>query len=766
MRLLSILFVILALTCSLQALGDELVSIGGEVYDFSTRKPLPNATVSLAGKDISTATNEGGEFVFVSVPGGKIELIATSVGYKQARKVLMIGTGSVDNIILFLEPTFVEVDGITVTATRISEDKFASPTSVSITPRSKFSERSFSTTAEVLREEPGVLVQKTTYGHGAPILRGLIGKHVLLLYNGIRLNKPTFRFGANQYMNTVNLESLAKIEVVRGPSSVMYGSDAIGGAVNLIPTYHAPSNVVMVRPLFSSRYSSADNGRNLHFEVAGTYDRVAAEINGSYKKIEDLRAGERIGEQSPTGWEETDFGANVSYLLSDKSRLRADYIAVRQDDVPRYDKYASGDYEQYIYDPQNRDLYALTLDSRMLSSLIHTLKLNISYQFEKEGITQRKSGSSSISKTLDKISTWGGYAHASSFLSSRHWLSVGFEYYQDKVNSDKEKFSNGTTSIERPTFPDNSKYRSLGIFISDEYAVKKNLKLTAGARFSYFAMESPLEEPFGYFDESYDDITGSLSLSYEVNPELNLIGRWSRGFRAPSLNDAVVLKVSSSGVDAPSTDLRPEYSNNYEIGAKFRNRYTNGSLFLFYNQLTDLIDRTPGLYDGKTFFDEDGDGIQDPDEFDIYQRKNVDRSRVYGFEFENTFVLSRMWEAKGNCFWTFGESQSDHEPLSRIPPFMGMIALRMKPTDRAWVEMYARAASAQRRLSQRDIDDTRIDENGTPAWGTVNLRSQVKFSDFTLSAGFENITDATYQEHGSGIYSPGRNFTIGITYER
>jgi outer membrane receptor protein involved in Fe transport len=652
--------------------------------------------------------------------------------------------------------------GMTVSASRFRQAEFEVPASVSITPRRRFYERDFSSTAEVLREEPGVMVQKTTHGHGAPIVRGLIGKQVLLLYDGIRLNKPTFRSGGNQYLNTIDLEALDRIEVIRGPTSVLYGSDALGGAVNLIPGLPtAVGSSLTVTPSAGTRYSSADNGRAAHLRLSLGDAETVLQTGASYKKIGDLRGGGDIGKQIPTGWEEYDFFTRLYRRFDSRTQLRIEYLGVRQEDVPRYDKYEAGEFDQYSYDPQNRDLVTATFESELSRRLPNQVKIGLSYQHEQEGKRQQKRGSDNRDYTLTEIGSWGGYLQLSAAPNTQHDVIVGAEYYYDEVNSFACR--NDTISI-RAEYPDGSEYISAGVFARDEIELVPLLTLMLGVRYSWFVMKSSLEPPFGCFDQEYQDLTGAAAITCHLDSNLNLIGRWSRGFRAPNLNDAVVLKYSSSGVDAPSTDLNPEYSDNFEIGAKLRNEQVRADLFLFYNLLNDLIDRTPGTYEGKSFFDENNNGSKDDNEFDIYQRRNVADSRIYGVEFQSQVSLGPCWQTRTTLAWTWGDNQTQSEPLSRIPPLLGLVACRWNPDAPFWVEAYGRFAGPQRRLSQRDRDDTRIEPGGTDGWFSINLRGQYRFGQLALNAGLANLTDQAYKEHGSGIYSPGRNLTLAISY--
>jgi len=740
--------------------------ISGKIYDNLTRDPMAGVSVRLGDTSTGTVSDSNGVFTLNKLPAGTHKLRFSIIGYESSTLSVTLGDTRSRQVTMYLQPVDIPVDKITVTASRFAEDKFSSPSSVSVTSKEKFNERTFSTTAEVLREEPGVLVQKTTYAHGAPILRGLIGRYVLLLYNGIRLNRPTFRFGGNQYLNTIDLESLNRIEVVRGPSSVMYGSDAIGGTVNLIPNTLPPENSILTLvPSFTSRYSSFDDGRSVNIKLDGNYKKFSSTWGLTYKEIENLRAGGDVGEQSPTGWEETGFNGRLAYSLNARSFISFDYLRDRQKDVPRYDKYVSGDFEKYIYDPQDRDLAAVTLTSEP-RSFIHSFKGNLSYQREKEGRTTRKTGADNTEKAEDKITTWGGYAQASAVPREGHWVTFGAEYYYDRVNSRQVSIENDIVEITRPAYPDGSEYHSAGLFVQDKWSLFPRWSLTAGLRFSYVGVDSPLEEPFERYEESFQNLTGSVALSFRPHKAVNLIGRWSQGFRAPNLNDAVVLKYSSSGVDAPSPGLEPEHSNNYEMGVKLNYERFRGSLLLFYNRLSDMIERQPGTYDGKTFYDENDNGVRDEGEYDIYQKYNVSRSRIYGVEYESRMEISSHWEVRSNITYTLGENQTGNEPMSRIPPLMGMLAARFKPFTTFWTEALVRVAGEQTRLSARDIDDSRIGPEGTPSWATLNFKAHFEYEHLSLNVILENITDYTYKEHGSGIYSPGRGVVLSLSYGR
>lgn len=753
-------------------LAKQLSRITGSVIDETSQAPIPNANIYFEKSNFGTTSDQNGKFLIENVAQGQSALLITHIGYLGKKIVLNLASDETRNLNILLTPKTLNLEEVVFTASRHAETVFKSQLNVAIANSENIAIRTSPNTADALREIPGILVQKTTAGHGAPVIRGMIGKDVLLLYNGIRLNKPTFRFGANQYMNTINAESLDRIEVTKGPGSVMYGSDAIGGVVNMISESSlADESAPASQFSFSSRYGTADQSRIMNAAFAHQIGRVAFSGGIGLKKIGDLTAGEYIGKQTPTGYDEWNSNFRMELPLNLQTSLELDFLTVQQDKVPRFDKYITkefetGDYETYLYDPQNRYLAAISLQSRPIYlRWISSIKWNISYQFEQEGTFERKTGSTTITKNRNDLTTFGSYLQINSIWRNLHMFSYGYEIYLDRLKSNRTQEKNGSISSQRGDYPDGSEYNSVGIFLNDNLVFSSKFDLNIGLRWSHISLSSLLEQPFGRFKDNYSDLTGTIGLSYKPVRWLNLIARYASGFRAPNFNDTIVLKVSNAGVDAPSPGLSPEKSHNFEIGTKLSRERVGGSFFLFYNRLLDIIDRYRGAYNGLDFYDENGNGIRETDEADIYQKRNIDRAYIAGSELEGHVRLSDKWNLKGFAFWTYGQDITLDEPMSRIPPFMGMASMQYSPSKKFSFETYVRAATKQDRLSSRDKDDNRIPLGGTPGWKALNFRLIWQIaSQLKLNLTLENLLDETYKEHGSGVYSPGRNFVISIKY--
>ncbi|HKZ71745.1 MAG TPA: TonB-dependent receptor [Nitrospirota bacterium] len=658
---------------------------------------------------------------------------------------------------------------ITVTATRIEESVFHVPQSVSLIQSEEILEGNFRTTPESLQEAPGILVQETAYGHGSPFIRGLTGKHILILVDGIRFNNSTFRFGPNQYLNNIDPYIIERVEVMRGPASVLYGSDAIGGVINLITKRREDfSPEKDVDGMFTGRYGSADESKIGRIEVNGILRNLGFVGGMTYKDIGDLRGGADTGIQEHTGYQENDGDIKLQYRLSPEGELIAGYRSVHQSDVPRTDKFVYND-ESFVYDPQIWNAFFAAYDNTHPGSLIQGLRVTISRNQEVEGLERRAFGSTTLRRYRDEVDSWGASLQANSLAGISHVLTYGAEYYNDNVDSSRRdiNLSTGVSTPRSGNFPDDSEYALAGVFIQDDIAATDRLTTIAGIRYSYARVEATLPSPFGRLEDSYRDWTGSLGFVYAMSEHLHGTASISQGFRAPNLDDTVVLeKVTNEGIDVPSPDLNPENSLNYEIGIKAEYPRYRGSLFYFYNDLHDLIERGPGTYNGQTFIDENSNGIEEPGEA-VRQKFNVGRAYIQGAEAEGEYPFAGAWVLRANLSWIYGKDLENREPLSRIPPVMGLLGLRWNDSlKKYWAEYYTRFAGRQDRLSARDLSDPRMDPAGTSGWVTQNLRGGVDFRRWgRLSAAIENILDADYRVHGSGINASGLNLSASYSLE-
>ncbi|MBI3189898.1 MAG: TonB-dependent receptor, partial [Ignavibacteriales bacterium] len=357
-----------------------------------------------------------------------------------------------------------------ISATRSERDIFEIPREVIMVQQRQVENNAVRFTPDALSEAPSILVQKTNYGAGAPVIRGLIGNQVLIMVDGVRLNNSTFRLGPNQYLNTVSPYLIDRIEVVEGPGSVLYGSDALGGTVNLITRDIKNPQVSGLRLL--TTLSSADWSGVNRIDYAKHFGHLSMNIGGGYRKQEDLRGGQGI--QPSTGFSGYEGDMKVRYAFNDQNEITASYQLTEYKNVPRTDKISSGDDKKYLYNPQRRELSYLSYDVSGVSDFLQLMKVTLSFNRQVEGreeITTKKPKLET--RDMDEIQTLGVSVELHSLLDSQNHLTYGFEWYSDKVSSrrDTVNLTNNKSGAVKPQFPDGTRYQTFGAFLQHQFTL-------------------------------------------------------------------------------------------------------------------------------------------------------------------------------------------------------------------------------------------------------------------------------------------------------
>ena len=742
-------------------------SIVGLVTDAETGDPVVGARVILLGTTLGAVTDLEGFYTIVSVPPGRYDVEASFLGYRSelVEGIEVVAARTV-RVNFELQVTVVPLQEISVTASRIEKEIFYTPHAITIASEEEIEKRAPRTTPEILREETGVMIQKTTHGHGAPAVRGLMGYQVLILIDGMRLNNATFRYGPNQYLSTIDPHQVERIEVVRGPGSVLYGSDAQGGVINIITKKPGRSSGRFKTNLrINSKYASADEEKMVHLEVHGGTQKLGFSLGATLKDVGDLKAGGDLGVQSPTGWQENGGHVTLCANLNENQKVTWGYQAVRQKDVPRYDKYPgglyatgkkeSGAYERYLYTPQDRDLLYVDYKMRDVNSFINALGATLSFHRQKEGRDMLKEGETKCTKEEDVTRTWGFNLQLNSLYGTRHNLVYGLEGYRDKVGSERfdTDISTGNTEQKRGRYPDGASFESAALYLQDEIFITSNLAVSCGGRYSRFRLKADLDDStFGSIDAVSHALTGSFGAVLGLTDNVNMTLGLAQAFRAPNIDDETTFGDFHAGIEVPSPGLEPEKSFTYELGFKTRYNTWTGSVTAYVTNLRDLIDREPSTYQGSPTLN----GEQ------VWKKINVNRARVKGIEADIHWAALSEWSVFSNFARTWGRDLSGDEPLRRIPPAMGLLGVRWQPVRTGfWGECFIRFAAKQDELSSGDEADVRIPIGGTPGWVTCNARAGLRVTEYLrFTLGLENIWDEAYREHGSGVDGPGRNFFL------
>ncbi|MBI4834196.1 MAG: TonB-dependent receptor [Planctomycetes bacterium] len=666
-----------------------------------------------------------------------------------------------------------EADEIIVTASRHEEKVLESPYIAEVISAEEIQNQQMSrTTPEIFSSDPSITVQKTSQGQGAPFLRGFTGFRTLFMIDGVRLNNSAFRDGPNEYWNTVDSFTIGQLEIVKGPSSVLYGSDSIGGAVNALTPVPEKDGW---HGRMVQRYSSADKSAVTRLESSYTVNKSLSFIAGaSGKDFGDLAGGRYVGLQPETGYRENDYDIRLDYKLSSVDKLVLVYQKVTQPDAWRTHSTVYGiswrgtaigtDKERSL--DHARELFYVQYHKDEAGWMGDKAKFSFSYQAQDEEQFRLRSN--------DKIETQGftigtaGFFAQAECKSSLGYLSYGVEFYRDNANSFARNYkSDGTLeSIGiQGSIADNATYDMGGVYIQDEYALTQKMTVTAGTRYTKVDVSAdkgydPNTKKQISLEDNWSSLVGNLRLAYLANENWNIFGGVSQGFRAPNLSDLSRLDIAlSNEIEMPSPGLKPEYFTTIETGAKARYETFSVQGAVFHTNIKDMIVRYPT-----------GNVVSGKNEV---QKANIGDGFIYGGELSGKYEIDNQWSifAGAGCqrgaVDTYPTSAlvKEEKPMSKIPPPAFTFGGRWENVDsKTWLEGMVKIADRQDRLSPLDkLDTQRIPPDGTPGYTIYNLKGGTRLNKyFNISAGVENITGRDYRIHGSGNNESGTNFIVTI----
>jgi hemoglobin/transferrin/lactoferrin receptor protein len=641
-------------------------------------------------------------------------------------------------------------------------------------------ERMSRTLPEALEEVPGIQIQKTGPGQGSPVIRGFTGFRTLMLIDGIRLNNSTFREGPNQYWGTVDAFLAERIDIIRGPATVLYGSDAIGGTAYVhtnSPDVDAPG--VNVHDRIYGRYASAEQSYGVREEFGGNAGGFGWIIGGTFRDMGDVVGGKHQGTMEGTAYDEYAVDAKFVWKTGERGKVIAAAQHFRQSEASRWHRTTDsaswhgttpGTNLEDDFD-QERNLYYLQYHRDSPGGVVDAVRASVSYQRMAEDEDRTFAGGATLRQYSEfSVGTTGAFLQMGK-VTPLGYLTWGGEVYHDHVNSRRQDWNAALNPVyyDRGGIADEASYDLAGIYLQDEFKAGA-FEAAGGIRYTYArakADEVDANPGVGVdvpdLDETYDAFTGSLRFLVHVGEHWNVIAGWGQGFRAPTLDDSTSTNAFGSGSqDYPSPDLDPERTHTFDLGLRTQYSRVEFSGFGFYTLLEDYIVRV-------NKGDLDGDGRTD------FAKDNFSDGYVYGYElagrvnvYGNVWLFADWGYAKGEVEQVFPDGTVSEEPLPKMNASTLHAGIRWdsKPR-RAWIEFLYTAVARQSHtaLSEDAANDgQRIPaKHGTPGYTVYTLRGGYRICEnATATAAVENISDKDYRVHGSGQNEPGTNFVLGL----
>ncbi len=606
------------------------------------------------------------------------------------------------------------------------------------------------TVPEMLSYETGVMVQKTNHGGGSPSLRGLHGNQTLMMVDGIRLNNSIFRYGPNQYLNTVDAFAVDQLDVLFGSGSIQYGSDAMGGVI--AAKFHEPEFVKCNQwvPKVFFRTTTGNQEYSMRSSVDRCFGQNAITAGITMRQFGDVLAGGDLKYQRPSGYKE--FDVDVKFVHKDKlGKWVAAHQSNNQVDVPIFHRVALENYKFYNTTLQARTLTYLKRSLVFSGKLFDEIELMAGRQNQHEHREFQKNNSNLLRTERDSVNT---YFFTTKFYGKLHnrwqWV-LGTDFYFDKVNSARTDadVALGTLKQIRGLYPNGSTQMQNSAF---GYITKTGDRglVRLGGRYNYTQITlQTLETGNVQYQKGAFVADGAGSL--KVTKKLHLYGNVGTGFRSPNIDDMGTLGIVDFRFETPQHGLLPEYSFNKELGLKYKSAKSQFNVCVFHNAMSGLISRIKA-------------GTDSMQGYPVYQKQNVGSSLIYGAELDWKHEWGGHWVFGGGGSLILGDNITGNEPMRRIPPAMCNAVLRYKLNGSVSFSMNIIGARAQLRLAKGDIQDNRIGPAGTPGYFTGDLRCEMNFKRATVDIAVLNLRNQRYKTHGSGIYSMGRavQLLIGI----
>ena len=677
----------------------------------------------------------------------------------------------------------------------------------------------FQTTAELLSNSGNLFVQKSQQGGGSPVIRGLESNRVLLLVDGVRMNNLIFRGGHLQNIITVDENMLEKADILFGTYSTPFGSDALGGAINLItksPLTKSENKNRFLSGNINTRYGTVNEEKSIYGSLNFSGEKWGSLTAFSFNDFGDVKMGSKPNGDNPLFGERKQYIETVQYMdngilkyedriITNENPLIQKFSGYKQynamqkfvyrpnsttehkinlqfsttTDIPRYDRLTdikNGNLKTatWNYGPQKRILagYKFSKDKFILNS---DFTVNINYQNAEESrITRDYKKVDEISR-IEKVNVYSISADLKAKLGNGELLYGVDIFYDDlKSTANARNINTNAISVATTRYPDGiNNTLKADIFATYFANINENTKYNIGLRGGYASLNSSIDNnlfnlPFNTIKQTNFTYSATAGITNNTTKSVKLSFNVSTGFRVPNIDDLAKIFESSKGtLIVPNSDLKPEKNITTDFNITLTdNNYISFENGVFYTQLLDAI-----VTDSFTFNGTDTilyEGTQSK----VMANQNLGKATIFGYSTALKINITKNLKFVGNYNFTYGRlhatSKTPNRPLDHIPPQYGKLGLNF---NNKWLEAEANMLYNSKKhindyLLNAEDNEQYAPPGGMPAWQTYNFKTSFKFiKSLTLYAGVENILDTQYRTFASGINAPGRNLYSGLKYQ-
>ncbi|RIV18637.1 TonB-dependent receptor [Fibrisoma montanum] len=767
-------------------------------------QPLEGVQISSEVPRASVVTNASGKADITAFKGAEAIQIQR-IGYGRqtvSYDALLQGGFSVS-----IRPTTISLDQVVVTANRWNQLSRDVPNKITTISAKDVQFQNPQTAADLLGISGDVFIQKSQQGGGSPMIRGFATNRLLLMVDGVRMNTAIFRSGNVQNVLSLDPFAIANTEVLFGPGSVMYGSDAIAGVMSFFTL--TPKLATGTKPFISGgaagRYSSANSELTGHADVNVGWQKWALTSSVSHNYFGDLRMGahgpseylrpeyvERINNedrvipnadprvQRPSGYSQINLMQKIRFKPNERWNFDYGFHYSNTSDYARYDRllrYRRGlpRSAEWNYGPQTWVMNKFAINHTMSGGLYDQMTVRLAHQFFAESRIDRDLKTPERRTTEENVQALSASVDFDKRMTDRQRVFYGLEaIYNDVVST--ATTLNISTNVAQPGPPryPQSNWASYAVYSTYQLKASDQLTVQAGARYNQFALNSQFETtfyPFPFTTARLHNgaLTGSLGGVYSPSESWAFSVNLATGFRSPNVDDiGKVFESTPGSVIVPNPALKAEYAYNAEVGiAKVIGNTLKVDLTGYYTLLDNALVRRNFTLNGRDSILYNGELSQ------VQAIQNAANARVYGLQAGINLTLPAGFGLSSQFTYQKGEEVVDDgttSPLRHAAPFFGLTRLNYT-ANKFRVEVYGiyNSPVTNSQLAQEEQGKDymyAIDANGkpySPSWYTLNLKVQYLVTPYlSINGGIENLTDQRYRPYSSGLVAPGQNFMIAL----
>lgn len=774
------------------------------VKDKESGHTLELVNISSEKPKTFTVTNAAGQ-ANLSKFKGSDELVFQMLGYKTER--FSFAQLEKKNFLVYLEPTNISLDQVVVSATKWNQLNRENPIKVSLVTPKDLALQNPQTAADLLNISGEVFIQKSQQGGGSPMIRGFATNRLLIAVDGVRMNTAIFRSGNLQNVISLDPFAVERTEVMFGPGSILYGSDAIGGVMSfytLVPQFSLNGSP-FIKGNAATRYSTANSEFTGHFDVNIGWKNFAMITSFSHNKYGDLRMGsngpdeylrpfyvQRVDSvdkvftnddkqlQKPTGYSQINLMLKLRYEPNDNWDINYGFHYSTTTNYDRYDrlirtKNGLPRSAEWYYGPQIWLMNNLGVTNHGDNGIYNEMTVRLAHQFFEESRHDRDFNGDMRYHRVEQVNAYSLNLDFNKSVDERHNLIYGLEaVYNDVASTGTDENIMTGINVSGPSRYPQSTWTSYAAYLTYQFKMSPQLKLQAGARYNYFNLQADFDTtyypfPFTKADLNNDAITGSIGFVYTPNESWSIGLNLSTGFRSPNVDDVGKVFDSEPGsVVVPNPDLEAEYAYNAELGiAKVFDDFMKIDLTGYYTALENAMVRRDYKLNGLDSLVYDGELSQ------IQAIQNAANAYVWGVQAGIEIKMPAGFGFSTRFNYQKGEEELDDgttSPLRHAGPWFGSTHLTYS-AQKLKLDFYAiyNGEISYDNLAEEERGKDylyAIDENGnpySPGWYTLNLKVMYQLTDvLSVSGGVENLTDQRYRPYSSGLAAPGRNFVLSL----